>query len=167
LLVLAAVAIVAIAFGKPSPVTQAGASTPASQAPTFTAIPREKIGSSCVSQLEPLVAALDSLVSSSNSETSFSDYSKKISEVKAARGRVDVTQLDPACVSLFAAAQTAIGDHVAAFSTWDFCNHNTATCTRQSIESALQEYWTRALREFAEVEASMPEGTSPVAPGPS
>ena len=159
-LVVVAVAIILLGKGiaSPNPAPQT------SQGPTFTAIPPEGVSSACATQLGPLIAALESLDSSTNSETSFSDYSQKLSAVKAARAKVNVTQFDPTCVALYAAAQTVISDHTAAFSTWDFCNHAT-NCTRQSIASALQTYWTGAMKEFAEIKASMPQqDSSPVPP---
>jgi hypothetical protein len=157
-LLVVAVAIVLLAKGIASP----NPSPQASQGPTFTAIPPEGVSSACATQLGPLVAALESLDSSANSETSFSDYSQKLSSVKAARGKVNVTQFDPTCVAIYAAAQSVISEHMAAFSTWDYCNHAT-NCTRQSIDSALQKYWSGATKEFAEIKASMPQqGPTPI-----
>jgi hypothetical protein len=157
---LAVIAILVLARGNAS-LAPAAQTSPG---PAFTAIPPEAVSPACATQLGPLVAALASLDSSANSETSFGDYLQKLSVVKAARANVNVTQFDPTCVALYAAAQSVISEHLAAFSTWDYCNHAT-NCTRQSIASTLQTYWTGAMKEFAEIKASMPQqDSSPVPP---
>jgi hypothetical protein len=158
LIVVLAIVLLAKGIASPNPSPQA------TQGPTFTAIPPEAVSSACATQLGPLVAALESLDSSANLDTAFSDYSQKLSAVKAARGKVNVTQFDATCVAIYAAAQTVISDHMAAFSTWDYCDHATS-CTKSSIASTLQKYWTSAMKGFAEVKASMPQqDSSPVPP---
>ena len=155
LLVLAAVAIVAIAFGKPSPATQAGASTPASHNPTFTPIPQQAINAACVEQVSPFVKSLESLASGVGANVTFEDYSKLFAASQAARGSVDISKLDPPCIAVFAAAQAALGEHAEAYNTWNDCNTTTG-CTRQSIQSSLDDHWASAKATLTNVKASLP-----------
>ena len=155
LLVLAAVAVVAIGFGRPSPVTQAGTSPPPSHTSTFTTIRLQAIDAACVEEIGPFVKSLESLASGVGTDVTFRDYSRLFAAAQAARGGVDISKLDPPCIAVFAAAQAALGEHAEAYNSWNDCNTTTG-CTRQSIETSLQDHWAKAMATLAAVQSSMP-----------
>jgi hypothetical protein len=155
LLVLAAVAVVAIGFGRPNPGTHAGASRPPSGTPTFTVIPLQAVNAACIEQIGPLVKSLEGLASGVGTDVTFQDYSRLFAASQTARGSVDISKLDPPCIAVFAAAQAVLGEHAEAYNSWSDCNATTG-CTRQSIETSLQDHWAKAMARLAAVQSSMP-----------
>ena len=135
--------------------TSPSASTSPSPAPTFTAIPPQAINEACFGQISPFVKSLESLDSGVGANVTFEDYSKLFAASRAARGSVDISKLDPPCIAVFAAAQSVLGEHAEAYNTWNDCNTTTG-CTRQSIETSLQDRWANAKATLASVQSSMP-----------
>jgi hypothetical protein len=150
-LLVAAVAIVALAngLGKPGPASQA------SLAPAFTGVPLQAINEACVKQVGPFVSSLESLDAGVGPNLTFNEYGQMLAASQAARGKVNISDLDAACVSVFAAAQAVLGEQVEAYNSWNDCSATTS-CTRQSIESSLEDHWANAKRALSRVKASMP-----------
>jgi hypothetical protein len=150
-LLVVAVALVALARGMSSPYPLAQSS----HAPMFTAIAPQAINAACVEQVGPFVSSLESLDSGIGPNLAFNDYEQMVSTAQSARGQVNISKLDPPCVAVFAGAQAALGEHLEAFNNWNSCNATTG-CTRQSIESSLEDHWANARAAISNVKASMP-----------
>jgi hypothetical protein len=148
---LAVIAILVLARGNASlvPVAQT------SPRPTFTAIPRQAINETCVKQVAPFVSSLESLDSGVGPNITFGDYSQMFAAAQSARGQVNISELDPPCISVYAAAQAVLGEHAEAYNSWNDCNATTG-CSRESIESSLEGHWASARATLANVKASMP-----------
>lgn len=160
MLLVAAVAIVAIGLGKPkaaaetNPSSQTSPATQPSGGATFTAIPLQAVSEACVKQVGPFVSSLESLESGVGPNVTFHDYSQGFAASQAARGQVNISELDPPCIAVFAAAQRVLGEYIEAYNTWNDCNTTTG-CTRGSIESSLEGHWANAKATLATVKASM------------
>lgn len=157
MLLVVAVAIVAFAngLGQPSLTPRASRPSQGSQAPIFTAIPPQAINGACVKQVGPFVSSLKSLDSGVGASVTFQDYSEMFKISEAARDQVHISELDPPCIAVFAAAQTVLGEHTEALNSWNDCTTTTG-CTKESIESSLEAHWARAKATLSSVEASLP-----------
>jgi hypothetical protein len=154
-LLTAAVAIVASGLGKPSSVASGSPSARLSSAPIFTPIPLQAISETCVKQVGPFVSSLQDLDGGVGPNVTFHDYSQLFAASQAARSQVNISELDPPCIAVFAAAQVVLGQHAEAYNIWNDCNTTTG-CTRQSIQSSLDDHWASAKATLTNVKASMP-----------
>lgn len=153
-LLVAAVAIVASGVGQKK-ATTAGSTSPApSHDPTPSAIPLQAVSEKCVKQVGPFVASLGVLDAAVGPDVTFHDYSQAFAASQAARGQVNLSDLDPPCIAVFAAAQRVLGDYIEAYNIWNDCTTTTG-CTRPSIESSLEARWGSAKSLLARVTASM------------
>ena len=155
MLLVAAVAIVASGLGKPTSVASGSPSARLSSAPIFTPIPLQAISEFCVKQVGPFVSSLEDLDSGAGPNVTFHDYSQLFAASQAARSQVNIAELDPPCIAIFAAAQSVLGQHAEAYNTWNDCNTTTG-CTRESIESSLEDRWAKAKATLSNIKASTP-----------
>ena len=148
---IAAVGIVALAngFGKLSAEAQP------SFAATVTAVPLPSINEACIKQVGPFVGSLEGLDAAVGPNLAFEEYAQMVTASQAARSPVKISQLDPQCIAVFAAAQAVLGEYAEAYNTWNDCNTTTG-CTRPSIESSIEGRWGNARATLSSVKASMP-----------
>jgi hypothetical protein len=154
-LLVAAVAIVASGVGLKKATTLESTLPPPSRDPTPSAIPLQAVSEKCVKQLGPFVTSLGVLDAAIGPDVTFHDYSQTFAASQAARGQVNLSDLDPPCIAVFAAAQRVLGDYIEAYNIWNDCTTTTG-CTRPSIESSLEARWASAKSMLARVTASMP-----------
>jgi hypothetical protein len=151
-----AVAIVASGVGKKSPATTVGSTSPSpSHDPTPSAIPLQAVSEACAKHVGPFVTSLGVLDAAVGPDVTFHDYSQTFAAAQAARGQVNLSDLDPPCIAVFAAAQRVLGDYIEAYNIWNDCTTTTG-CTRDKIESSLEAHWSSAKSTLARVKASMP-----------
>jgi hypothetical protein len=154
-LLVAAVAIVASGVGQKKPTTVGNASPAPSHDPTPSAIPLQAVSEQCVKQVGPFVTSLGVLDAAVGPDVTFHDYSQTFAASQAARGQVNLSDLDPPCIAVFAAAQRVLGDYIEAYNIWNDCTTTTG-CTRPSIESSLEARWASAESTLGRVKASIP-----------
>lgn len=148
---IAAVGIVALTngFGKLSAEAQP------SFAATVTAVPLPSINEACIKQVGPFVGSLEGLDAAVGPNLAFEEYAQMVTASQAARSPVKISQLDPQCIAVFAAAQAVLGEYAEAYNTWNDCNTTTG-CTKPSIESSIEGRWGNARATLSSIKASMP-----------
>ena len=154
-LLVVAVAIVASGVGQKRATTLESSVPPPSHDPIASAIPLQAVSEKCVKQLGPFVTSLGVLDAAIGPDVTFHDYSQTFAASQAARGQVNLSDLDPPCIAVFAAAQRVLGDYIKAYNIWNDCTTTTG-CTRSSIESSLEARWASAKSMLARVTASIP-----------
>jgi hypothetical protein len=154
-LLVAAVAIVASGVGQKKPTTVVNASPAPSHDPSPSAIPLQAVSEKCVKQIGPFVTSLGVLDAAVGPDVTFHDYSQSFAAAQSARGQVNLSELEPPCIAVFAAAQRVLGDYIEAYNIWNDCTTTTG-CTRPSIESSLEARWASAESTLGRVKASIP-----------
>ena len=156
-LLVVAVALVALGggLGKANPAAQASPAGQPSHSATFSLIPLQAVDAACVKQLGAFVSSLERLDAGVGPNVVFKDFKLMVTSAQSARGKVNISKLNPPCIAVFAGAQAVLGEHLEAYNSWDSCNATTG-CTRQSIESSLEGHWANAKAALSSVKASMP-----------
>lgn len=121
----------------------------------YTPIPRDEITAGCDKALQPLLASLEGIDSATQKSITLTEYAKLVSAADLARNAVKFATLEPACVGLFARAQTVLGTYIEALNAWSDCSKTTA-CAVPSIMPSLKQDWDSAAAGLAAIKESLP-----------
>ena len=123
------------------PTSAANSSAPASTTARPTPIPEAV---SCPDPVVTFVEALEELDSRLTIGLNFTDYSERVGDARVAYDRIDVADLDEACLDQVAVpAEDALNAYVNAYTIWNDCISD-ADCDNDSITPELQAKWAEA-----------------------
>jgi hypothetical protein len=97
----------------------------------------------CQANVGDLVDALTDLNSRLDVGLTFSSYSDRVGEVRAAYDRMDVNSESLDCLAVGVPAESAMNAYITAHSTWNDCIQN-IDCNTDDIDPQLQAQWSKA-----------------------
>lgn len=167
---LAGVCLLAIALavglsscGGDSPEATAKARTTPISAPaddtTTSAAPKPKdlASSSCLSQLDPFLKAMDSLRTRLVSGLAYEEYVDAVRVIIAAYDEVPADELTLGCVQAAGTpGEKALNRYIAASNTWTDCVE-VPSCEAASVEAPLQDKWSEASKYLSKAERGLSE----------
>lgn len=137
-----------------TPATAATTPPPATSAPTATTV----FDPSCRPELQPLADALSELDSRLSVGMNFEVYSQRVGDVRVAYDKVDFAALDEACIGgPGVQLEKAVNSYQRAYRVWNTCIED-IDCSNDSIDSLLQQHWSRATRQVSNAQTMLEFG---------
>lgn len=133
-------------------------SAPAYEATTSAAPkPKAPASSSCLSQLDPFLKAMDSLRTRLVSGLAYEEYVEAVRVTIAAYDGVPADELTLGCVQAAGTTgEKALNRYIAASNTWTDCVE-VPTCEAASVEAPLQDKWREASKYLSKAERGLSE----------
>jgi hypothetical protein len=160
-LAMGALALALSACGGDSPEATAKAGTTTVSTPPLEATAKSKPPASpssrCLTQLDPLLKAMDTLRTSLVAGLAYEQYVAEVKKIIASYDEVPVDELALGCVQAVGRpSEKALNRYIAASNTWTDCVE-VPSCEAVSIEASLQSQWREASEYLSKAERGLAE----------